>query len=198
MRVACVLFCACAVVALTRRADAQAAQDAPPRRATIQTQVVGFELTGPKPFEKLFIDDLDTVVTAGGARLIPLLRLLDAFQIEAHADADGIVTFVPDGVAKVTVDIVGKAIRTSDAAEPVDLVIGVSDITTKDEIYLDPAIAARTVGLSIEWDEPGFSMQSVEESLHNPSSYASLSAQVYVGRAEWPKSARYGAGRPAD
>lgn len=49
-----------------------------------------------------------------------------------------------------------------------------------------------------EWDEPAFSQQSFEESLHNPSSYASFGAQVFQRALAWPPSARFGAGRPAD
>jgi hypothetical protein len=49
-----------------------------------------------------------------------------------------------------------------------------------------------------EWDEPGFSAQTVEESLHNPSAYASFAAQAHVRAIAWPREARYGAGRPAD
>ncbi|MFO0547347.1 MAG: hypothetical protein U0271_03105 [Polyangiaceae bacterium] len=49
-----------------------------------------------------------------------------------------------------------------------------------------------------EWDEPAFSGQSFEESLHNPSAYASFGAQAESRALEWPRSARFGAGRPAD
>ncbi|HEU4410130.1 MAG TPA: hypothetical protein VFS43_33050 [Polyangiaceae bacterium] len=49
-----------------------------------------------------------------------------------------------------------------------------------------------------EWDEPRFSAQTPEESLHNPSAYACLAAQIAEGRLEWPRDERYGAGRPAD
>ena len=49
-----------------------------------------------------------------------------------------------------------------------------------------------------EWDEPGFADQTAEESVHNPSAYASFGAQVYEGKIEWPREVRYGAGRPND
>ena len=49
-----------------------------------------------------------------------------------------------------------------------------------------------------EWDEPRFSSQTTAQAVHNPSSYASFAAQVHAGAVEWPRSARYGAGRPAD
>jgi hypothetical protein len=49
-----------------------------------------------------------------------------------------------------------------------------------------------------EWDEPGFANQTAEESVHNPSAYASFGAQVYEGKIAWPPAVRYGAGRPND
>lgn len=49
-----------------------------------------------------------------------------------------------------------------------------------------------------EWQEPAFGAQTIEESVHNPSSYASFSAQVYEEAIAWPPAARYGAGRPGD
>jgi hypothetical protein len=49
-----------------------------------------------------------------------------------------------------------------------------------------------------EWDEPGFSAQTFEESLHNPSAYASFAAQIHERAMAWPREARFGAGRRAD
>jgi hypothetical protein len=62
---------------------------------------------------------------------------------------------------------------------------------------IDPLSGAPNVHIS-EWDEPGFSAQTIEESLHNPSAYASFAAHVHEGALDWPRSARYGAGRRAD
>lgn len=47
-----------------------------------------------------------------------------------------------------------------------------------------------------EWDER-FETRTAEQQLHNPSAYASFSAQVHERRTSWPRSARYGAGNPA-
>ena len=48
-----------------------------------------------------------------------------------------------------------------------------------------------------EWDEPRFSRLSPDQSLHNPSSYASFAAQMHERVIEWPPQARFGAGNPA-
>jgi hypothetical protein len=49
-----------------------------------------------------------------------------------------------------------------------------------------------------EWDEPKFSAIPPELQVHNPSAYASFAGQVHHGALEWPRDARYGAGRRAD
>jgi hypothetical protein len=62
---------------------------------------------------------------------------------------------------------------------------------------IDPESGTAEVHIS-EWDEPGFSAQSVDESLHNPSAYASFAAQVHAAALAWPREARFGAGRKRD
>lgn len=47
-----------------------------------------------------------------------------------------------------------------------------------------------------EFDEPRFSSQTIEQSFHNASSYASFSAQVHERALAWPQEARFGAGNP--
>jgi len=49
-----------------------------------------------------------------------------------------------------------------------------------------------------EWDEPRFSAVPPELQLHNPSAYASFAGQVHHGQLQWPREARFGAGRRAD
>ncbi len=59
----------------------------------------------------------------------------------------------------------------------------------------DPRSGEPAIHIS-EWDEPRFSSQTIAQSIHNPSSYASFSAQVFEGRVDWPRDARPGAGSP--
>ena len=49
-----------------------------------------------------------------------------------------------------------------------------------------------------EWDEPKFSEIPPELQIHNASAYASYTAQIHHGALEWPRDARFGAGRPRD
>ena len=49
-----------------------------------------------------------------------------------------------------------------------------------------------------EWDEPKFSAVPPLLQIHNPSAYASFAAQVHHAQLEWPREARFGAGRRAD
>lgn len=51
---------------------------------TQKTEVSGFLLQGKKFFEVLNIDDLETLVLRDGKRLIPLLRLLKALEIQVE------------------------------------------------------------------------------------------------------------------
>lgn len=61
----------------------------------------------------------------------------------------------------------------------------------------DPRSGEPDVHVS-EWDEPRFSAQTPEQSLHNPSAYACFAAQIHEERLDWPRDARFGAGRPRD
>jgi hypothetical protein len=61
---------------------------------------------------------------------------------------------------------------------------------------VDPRSGEPAVHVS-EWDEPRFSELSPDQTLHNPSSYASFAAQMHEERLEWPASARFGAGNRA-
>jgi hypothetical protein len=49
-----------------------------------------------------------------------------------------------------------------------------------------------------EWDEPTFSAIEPSFQIHNPSAYASYAAQIHLGALEWPREARFGAGRPKE
>ncbi|HSQ67586.1 MAG TPA: hypothetical protein VLM85_30460 [Polyangiaceae bacterium] len=49
-----------------------------------------------------------------------------------------------------------------------------------------------------EWDEPKFSAVPPDLQIHNPSAYASFAGQVHHGQLQWPREARFGAGRRAD
>jgi hypothetical protein len=61
---------------------------------------------------------------------------------------------------------------------------------------IDPRSGEPAIHVS-EWDEPRFSSQTTLQSIHNPSSYASFSAQVHEGSVDWPRDARHGAGSPS-
>jgi hypothetical protein len=62
---------------------------------------------------------------------------------------------------------------------------------------IDPRSGEEAIHVS-EWDEPRFSAQTREQAVRNPSAYASFAAQVHARRVDWPREARYGAGRRAD
>lgn len=61
----------------------------------------------------------------------------------------------------------------------------------------DPRSGEPMIHIS-EWDEPTFSALAPHLQIHNPSAYASYAAQIHHGALEWPRDARFGAGRPKD
>ncbi len=67
-----------------------------------------------------------------------------------------------------------------------------------ESIHVIDALSGSPEAHVSEWDEPRFSAQSLDDSLHNPSAYASFAAQVYERALAWPVTVRYGAGRPDD
>ena len=123
-----------------------------PAPQTLQTEVVAFNLKGQKPWEALLIDDLDTVVTPSGQRLIPLLRLLKAIQVEFEEKED-IISFISAGSFKIILDLRKKEIQINGEARPVSPVIGISDLTSKKDIYLPPELLSEILMMKIEWQE---------------------------------------------
>jgi hypothetical protein len=123
--------------------------------SALKTEVVGFLLEGKKPGEILAIEDLDTVVTPSGQRLIPLLRLLKVLEMEMEEKGD-IISFSPEGSLKIILDIQRKETQIKGQSRPISLVLGVSDITAKKDIYLSPEILAEILLMKIEWNEQDY------------------------------------------
>jgi hypothetical protein len=110
------------------------------------------------PFEKLLIDDLDSLVTPTGDRLVPLRRLLDALQVDS-AYRDGLLSFsstTAAGPLDVVVDTAGGLIRLNGQSQNIVVVAGVSDITKNDEVYVGAETVALSLNVQLEWDEQKF------------------------------------------
>jgi hypothetical protein len=124
----------------------------------VQTEVVGLELTGSMPFEKLSIDDLDSVVTPSGDHLVPLRRLLGAFQVDS-AFTEGLLSFgapAPAGPRQVVVDTALGVMRLDGLTQPIVVVTGISDLTKNREVYVDPETVALSLSLRLEWNDQLF------------------------------------------
>jgi len=89
--------------------------------------------------ETLKIEDFDTLIIPSGRRLMPLLRLLKALQVETEENGNR-VSFNPTGALKITVDIRKKEIQSNGQTKSVPLVEGVSDVTSQRDIYLPPEV----------------------------------------------------------
>jgi len=59
---------------------------------------------------------------------------------------------------------------------------------------IDPRSGEPEIHIS-EWD-PRFETRTALQQLHNPSAYASFTAQIHERAIDWPPEARYGAGQP--
>ena len=74
---------------------------------------------GRSQVERLQIDDLDSIVTTEGKRLLPLLRILRVFAFRIDEQA-GVFQFAPEGVGEVKLDLAKKQVtirgQTSDIA----------------------------------------------------------------------------------
>lgn len=122
---------------------------------SLKTEVCCFSLEGKKPWEVLRIDDLDTVLTPSGQRLIPLLRVLKALQMEVE-EKEGRISFGPAGPARIVLDTQTKQLEINGQTKSVTIVVGVSDITSHRDVYLPPDVLSELLLMKIEWNEQAY------------------------------------------
>jgi len=109
----------------------------------VETEIVGFDLHGQRIWEDLHILDLEII--AGEKRMLPLLRLLKALEIE-HALERGRITIKPPGGKEVVLDLyTGEAAKAGETFRT-EVVIAVSDISLEREAFVD----ADSVGRMLE------------------------------------------------
>ena len=118
---------------------------------TLKTEVSGFFLQGKKFFEVLNIEDLETLIVPDGKRLIPLLRLLKALEIQVEEKED-ILTFSPTPSVKMILDLQEKGDPDQRQAKPFSPVVGVSDLTLEKEVFLYPEVVGEILSMDIQWN----------------------------------------------
>ncbi len=120
-------------------------------RKETTTELVGFVVRGRSLAERLQVDDLDSLVTPEGKRLLPLLRILRVFAFKIDEQAN-VLHFAPEGVGQVTLDLDKKEITIRDQTHPIEFVEAVSEITMKPDFYLVPEELAKILDMELEWD----------------------------------------------
>ena len=126
---------------------------------TLKTEVSGFFLQGKKFFEVLNIEDLETLVLPDGKRLIPLLRLLKALEIQVEEKEDTL-TFSPTPSVKMILDLQRKEIQTNGKTKPLTPVVGVSDLTLEKEVFLHPEVVGEILSMDIQWNNQMYRFQA--------------------------------------
>lgn len=135
---------------------------APPALAYVETEVVGFTLQGRKDRERLTIPDLDVVPAAGGRRLLPLLRLLEALHWET-VEHDRHVSFQPEGSAQVVLDPVRGEVTIDGESRQLEVREAISDVTNRREIYIAPEEAAAILGFELTWHQENYGFFATTE-----------------------------------
>jgi len=130
-----------------------------PPTPKVESEVVGFLLTGPKRWHRLEILDMEAVRDAKGTRYLPLRRLLKWLDVKA-VEVDAKVTFQPEGQRQAVLDLKTHVVTVNAVARTCPLVIRVSDITRQRDIYVDVGVLAAVMGFEMIWDENEYAFRA--------------------------------------
>ncbi|MBU0741447.1 hypothetical protein KJ554_03730 [bacterium] len=117
----------------------------------IETNLAGFTLQGRTRLERLVIADLDIVEDVDGRRRLPLLRILQALQVEVTTTGST-VSFRPDGAGEVVLDHVAGTLSDEQGTRPCATLVGLSDLTFESEIYVPDEILPAVLAMEMFWD----------------------------------------------
>ena len=120
-------------------------------RPTRTTEVIGFVVRGRRLYQRLAVDDLDSIVTPDKERLLPLLRLVRAFELQ-FTEKDGVITFSPEGVGKVEVDLNNGRLGIEGQYQPLEYLEASSEITLKRDVYVRPEVISAIFDMQLEWN----------------------------------------------
>ena len=115
------------------------------------TELVGFVVRGRSLVERLQVDDLDSIVTPEGKRLLPLLRILRIFAFRIDEQA-GVFQFAPEGVGEVKLDLTKKQVTIRGQTSDIEAIEAVSEITLKPDVYISPEDLAKILDMELVWD----------------------------------------------
>lgn len=125
--------------------------NAAPGKKETTSEVVGFVVRGRSLVERLQIDDLDTLVTPEGRRLLPVLRIVRALGTRIEEQGN-LFRFSPEGVGDIVLDLGNKQVTLRGQTSSVEMLEAVSEITQKPDLYLAPEDVSRLLDLELQWD----------------------------------------------
>ncbi len=114
-------------------------------------ELVGFVVRGRSIVERLQVDDLDSIVTADGKRLLPLLRILHVFAVHIEEKAN-MLRFTPEGLGEEELDLDKKQLTIRGQTSPIEILEAVSEITMKPDFYVAPEDLGKILDVELEWD----------------------------------------------
>jgi hypothetical protein len=115
------------------------------------SELVGFVVRGRSLAERLQVDDLDSIVTTEGKRLLPLLRILRALNVRVEDQAT-VLRFAPEGVGDIELDLGKKQIRIRGETSNIEFVEALSEITMRPDFYVSPETLSKILDMELVWD----------------------------------------------
>jgi len=127
-----------------------------------ETEVAQFVLTGRGAWEGIRIDDLDLAIAEDGSRYLPLIRLLERFEVRILAQTDRLV-IQTDWGSEVNLDLNSGAMELNGSRQKIEFITGISDITGAREVYIPAAVAAEIFDISLAWDESNYAYNAASD-----------------------------------
>lgn len=122
----------------------------------IETDVVGLSIQGKSFWHKLRLYDLDVVYDEDGNHYLPVIRLLEALELNYELEDEEIVIKFVDA-APARLDINQKKLKINKKYQSVVIIEGISDISLRYEAYLPLDTIAELFSLDINWDPYNYS-----------------------------------------
>ncbi len=145
--------------------------------------MVGFVLQGKRRNDRIYIPDLDVLITENNTRLVPLLRLLRLMMATGQLRGN-IITFKLEAGAETEIDSLTKTLRVEGKEVPVEVSVGTSDVTGMGEIYVSEGILKLGFGFDFTWSEENYAYRADTREelrtfkLNRPQSTGLLSTKV--------------------
>lgn len=126
-----------------------------PKAKKVETNIAAFSLQGKRLIHRLDIDDLDIIITKDNNRLIPLLRLLRVLKVSGSIK-EGKLEFKSENYFTAVLDLSAKTLTVNSEHFPLEVIIGNSDVTNMDEIFVSESILKQAFGFDYIWKDEDY------------------------------------------